>query len=543
MGEGVAMKKCWALTNSLRRCKNPAEPNSLFCHAHQGWKWLNRWWKWAALAPLLVGLISIIANIVQITDIDIFKIKTPAIPAPPASQKLYFVTVVDASERMLRSIEGSEQKWTVADRSLREKISLIPSGANFGLIAFGGENSSLSPQCKESAEVMVPITDITNLEEPQVGYSQERVLDTVSHIKPGGSGSLTKAISLALDQLISGLPDDYSKTIIVVTGGGDVCDPQTEWDSLEFLLSGAIKDLSIYTELIVLVDEEIKEEVADKVQKISRLDNVTISLPTTPEELDASLEGAVERATERGMDVDPMPFIVQETIVAATQVSQSLNPIPVAQGNQPSGLHEPTLVRQPTSTFALATNLAPLVVVTNTPPFIPTLTPTPFPTYIPPTNTPILISPSNTPTNIPPTYTATNVPPTLPLSPLPDVLIITDPGNGTTFNCPKNEDCIISVTVQWISDTQAQEQGFYLSIWVKPYPGNTGYQFSSQTEVSYLGNGFWQSNPVYIGQINVDDPGTPFAIHAIVTDQPYPTDQHLSPLPTHSRETSIEIAR
>ena len=263
---------------------------------------------------------------------------------------------------------------------------------------------------------------------------------------------------------------------------------------------------------------------------------MTISLPTTPEELNSSLEEAIERATERGMDVDPTPFIVQETIVAATQAFRSLNTNPVVQGNQPPAQLEPTLIKLPTSTVVMLPSLTPIVVSTDTS----TLTPT----KIPPTITDTYVPPSNTPTNIPPADTATNVPPTTEPPPLPpDVLYITEPVNGAAFNCPKSEECIISVIIQWISKTQAEVQGLYLSIWVKPYPGNTGYLFSSQTEVSYLGDGFWQSYPVYIGQKDLDEPGTPFAIYAIVTNQPYATNQHLSPLPPHITEVSIEITR
>lgn len=531
------MRQCWARTKDFKRCKNPATLGSFFCHKHHGWKWLTRRWVWVTLGSTLVAITAFLANVVQITDLDIFKIKTPTVQAPPASEKLYYMTVVDASERMLHSINGSEQKWQVAIRSLHDKISLLPGGANFGLVAFGQENLSMSVPCEESAEVLVSVNDRTASEKPLTGYSQQRALLAVSQIKPGSTGSLTKAISLAVDQLVSGLPENYSKTIIVVTGGGDACNPQAEWDSLEFLLSGAINDVSVYTELIVFVTEEIKEEVAAKVQKIARLNKVTVSLPTTPEELNSDLENAVERAVVRGMEVDPAPFIAQETIVAATKVSQSVNAnsaVPEAQHPIPPAQLVPTLVQSPPNTTALLPSPTPFVVRTNTS--------TLSLTSIPPTNTAIYFPPTIFPTDIP-TDTATNAPPTPEPPSLPDVLYITDPTNGATCNCEKSADCTITVTVQWISDTQAEEQGLYLSVWVKPYPGNFSYQFSSQSEVNYLGNGLWQSYPVYIGQKDVDEPGTPFAIHAIIADQPYANNLYQSPLPPYTKEASIEIAR
>jgi hypothetical protein len=285
----------------------------------------------------------------------------------------------------------------------------------------------------------------------------------------------------------------------------------------------------VYTELIVLVNEEVKAEIENKVQKISRLEGVTVSLPASAEELDQDLENAVDRAIERGKVVDPAPFVVQETIVAATQIVASVQA-------------EPTSVGQPLITKTLISNPTIITTLMNTPTLRPTnIPPTNTSTSVPPTSIPPTVPPTIAPTSIPPTVTATNIPPS-PIPQLPDVLYITNPQGGANLGCQKNMDCIISVTIQWISDTQAAGQGLYLSVWVKPYPGDSGYLFSSQTEVSYQGNGLWQSPSVYIGKFD-DEPGIPFAIFAIVTNQPYATAQHLPSLPQHTREFSIEVTR
>ena len=476
--------------------------------------------------PSVVWCIYFISIIVMISGTAVASAwKEAPIPDPPLSKKLNFMTVVDASDRMLSSIDDGEQKWQVAVRSLQGKLSVLPSGANFGLVEFGQVNSANTLPCSDMAELLVPVDDLRTAD----GSSQQRTLSAIDEIAPGNKGSLNSALKLALEQLAA-LPQDYSKTLIIVTGGGDSCDSQAEWDILEFVLGGAIDDVNVYTELIVLVNEDVKAEVEMKVQKISRLDAVTVSLPASTEELDDDLESAIDRAIERGKTVDPAPFIVQETIVAATQL--------VATDQI-----KPTFVQLPQNTN---TFIPPNPTIIPTLMYTPTLRPTNIPltitfTFIPPTNIPTIILPTNTPKVIPPTATTTSVPPSS-TPQLPNVLYITNPQGGANLSCEKNMDCIIPVTIQWISDTQATMQGLYLSIWVKPYPGNPSYLFSSQTVVSYLGNGSWQSSPVYIGK-NDDDPGIPFAIYAIVTNQPYATNQHLSSLPPHTKGVSIQITR
>ena len=176
----------------------------------------------------------------------------------------------------------------------------------------------------------------------------------------------------------------------------------------------------------------------------------------------------------------------------------------------------------------LATVLAP------TPPRVTAVPLIPRPTVTQRATTVATMTPTTTPTQRPTSEPAT--------SQSPDVLYITNPQNSTNLNCEMNEDCIIPVTVQWISDNQATTQGLYLSVWIKPHPGNSLYLFYSQTRVIYLGNGLWQSFPVYLGQ-QYDEPGTPFAIYAIVTNLAYASNMQVSSLPPHSREFIIEITR
>lgn len=426
------MTHCWAVTKELRRCKNPRNKGSLFCHKHQRWTWLTHRLTLATVVTTFIVIIAFLADFtgfLQNIGISPLLIKTPTVPAPPASRKLYYMTVVDASERMLDSIQGSQQKWQVANRSLQDKISLLPSGANFGLVTFGQQDSSKPPPCEESAKVLVPVNDLAISEKPMVGISQQRALSATAGLKPGGKGSLTKAISLAVNQLMSDLPEDYSKTIIVVTGGGDECNPGAEWDSLEFLLSGTVRQLNVYTELIVLITEEVKDEVIAKVNKISRLDKVSVSLPTTPQELSEDLGDAVDRAVQRGMQVDPTPFVVQETIVAATQVSQSGNTSPTIQVDQPDvpAPIEASPFQPPPNTIAVFPSPTPFVTWTSMPTRSPTsISPTRTFTPLPPTNTRTSIPPSQTFTSVPPSQTSTNILPTSePPTPIPPTMVPT----------------------------------------------------------------------------------------------------------------------
>ena len=69
------------------------------------------------------------------------------------------MAVVDASDRMLTSINGGKQKWQAAIRSLQDKISILPGGANFGLVAFGQVGLQLPVPCSEAAQVLVPVNN------------------------------------------------------------------------------------------------------------------------------------------------------------------------------------------------------------------------------------------------------------------------------------------------------------------------------------------------------------------------------------------------
>ena len=426
----------------------------------------------ARVSFALLGMLAGITLLIPQTRTFVIDslILPPTVPAPPASEKLYYMTVVDASDRMLGTIDGSDQKWQVAVRSLQNKLSILPSGANFGLVAFGQAGMANSTACDEAAEVLVPVNKPGTSREAQTASSQQRALSAAAGITPGNKGSLTKAISLAVDQMVSGLPDTYSKTIIIVTGGGDACNPGEEWDSLQFLLSGTIKDLSVYTELIVFVNEEVKEEIDAKVQEISRLEGVTVSLPTTAEELNEDLEEAVDRAIVRGMVVDPQPFIIQGTIVAATQLSQPLS------ANVPAATSIPE-VSLPVQPVQAATQVAPLptntatLVLTNTSTLAPTNIPTnPPPTQVPPTAIP--------PTTIPPT----EIPPTPipePTSiPAPSVVLAFDVYDGT------GEGCSALITYQV---TGSPATG-YFRVWNQWYADN-GAAYDSNYPVETLGVG------------------------------------------------------
>jgi hypothetical protein len=310
---------------------------------------------------------------------------------PPNAGQFDYITILDTSNRMLANIGGSEQKWQVAIRSLENNLNILPSGANFGLITFGQVDEGIEVACEQAAEVLIPLRNKGLTGFFQVKTSQQQTISTVLNIIPGKEGSLNQALNLAVNEFYP--PDNNTKTLIIVTGGGDTCQPQSEWDSLEFILSGTIQNLNVYTELVVLANEEIKAEIADKIQKISRLESVTVSISTSPEEFAENMDAVADRAAERGMAVDPTPFIAQETLVAATQISRSAttvepidkNPPEVVASNQPS----PTNIQgQPIFTVTIPPAF-PTFTQTNTPTNIPTNTHTsPPPTQIPTTMAP-----------------------------------------------------------------------------------------------------------------------------------------------------------
>lgn len=389
----------------------------------------------------------------------------------------------------MREPFDNKTKWDAALESVRGIIDGLDPLANYGLIVVGGQvdGSSLSDDgnpCGEPSKLNVQFTN------------RENVSNLIGKLQPAGGGSLYTAFNLANNQFREDvvLPPGAIGTIIYITGSSDNCD-QNEWVQLERLFKipgpgGVVADL--YSEIIVIDNKE--------------------ALTRTIQEQFESL------STNLSVQAPPSIIYIQET-TNNTVISNVDNHIDASVEKIPP---TPTFTLRPQATSTASRTLAPGV---------PTIV-LPTSTNIPPTKT---FTPTITKTSAP-TFTRSSTP-----SPLPPPFGIISPGN-ISLGCQQNEDCMIPVTVQWISDTQAATQGLSLSIWVKPYPGDSNYLFYSQTPLTYQGNYLWTSNPVIVGQIG-DPPGTPFAIYAIVTNQSYSTGVATSPLPAHSNESVIQVTR
>lgn len=150
-----------------------------------------------------------------------------------------------------------------------------------------------------------------------------------------------------------------------------------------------------------------------------------------------------------------------------------------------------------------------------------------------PTTSPVLMPTFTSP---PPTFTLTPIPPTAP----PKPFTILGPLNGTAYNCDPEELCIQTVTVQWVP--KEQTGNLHLSIWVKPYPGDSNYWYYVQASPYPIGNSQWTSTEIYLGTIG-DPIGTPFRIFALVTTDEYFRDQSFGNLPGYVLSSFVDVTR
>jgi len=402
-------------------------------------------------------------------------------PSPkPFSDSLYYVIVYDASQNMDETFHG-EKKWEVARNLLIEIFNGLNPRAQFNMAVIGGSISTEGvDSCNNPESLSLPSFS-----------SKQDTYNYLINLRPQGGGSFYKAYTLAKNQL-QDLPADTARTLIYITGASDTCETEDEWNAIKNLMSISDTTISTFSQIIILDDDGIKSRtLAEQFNSLSD-ENVNAQ---APQSLSDTRTGGVTLIN-----------VVKNIITYETEIIASISTAapapPITATLTPGGTQ----------------GMSPTGVSTN-----------PLPTN-PPTVTRTLI----------PTATRTTAPSVTPS--LSSVLYISSPGNGANLNCLADEPCPITVTIQWISEAQAAVQGLYLSVWVKPYPGNSNYLFYSQTPVTHLGNGVWRSDPVYVGQIG-DEPGTPFALHAIVTNLPYAAGVQTSPLPAHSKNFSIEVTR
>jgi hypothetical protein len=329
---------------------------------------------------------------------------TPS-PVPEVAQ-VYYILILDASSRMTDSFAGSDTKWTSARKSALDLLTVgLPPGANYGLIVLGGNQLGSTQTCDDPNRMLVSLAS----------RQQQAVINEIESLEPQGVASLTSALALARDQL-GKLPAGLEKTIIVITGGGDSCCPDDMWESLLDLLRLSFSSINAYTELIILADEEVDEEVLAVVQEITQLglENVRADAPTDQEKLEDTIEEVASSAVERSREkMESVAIAEEETVETDDVVAVVPTPIPSVTPTiekpeaPPAGATVPApspTVSPPTATLpptATTTDMPP----PPTPPITSTPTPTTTSTPTPPiTSTP---TPTATPT---PTPTATSTP-------------------------------------------------------------------------------------------------------------------------------------
>lgn len=123
------------------------------------------------------------------------------------ADRLNYYIVLDATGNMEQSFD-STTKWTVGKDAVYQLLnSHLPRGANYGLVIVGGATEKNS----ESDQGLQPLVPLR----PGV---RKKILREVDDLDPQGTGSLSEAIRLAVEEL-SGIPEDEEKTLITITGG------------------------------------------------------------------------------------------------------------------------------------------------------------------------------------------------------------------------------------------------------------------------------------------------------------------------------------
>jgi hypothetical protein len=399
---------------------------------------------------------------------------TPTRTPLPEARKLYYFLILDASSRMAGGFEGSDSKWMAAQKSARDLLTVgLPSRANYGLIVLGGNQPGSTQTCDDSNQTTVPL-----------GLDQRRaVIEKIESLEPKGVASLTDAIALARDQLLD-LPGDLEKTIFVITGGGDTCQPDDEWESLLDLLELSVDLIKAKVDLIILADENVDEEVQAAVREIIRLDleNVRADVPSNEEELTNTMGDVADNAVERARVAEPTAIAAEETAVAADR------PTAIAVMPTPTPLPKPPPHTPTRGTATAARPLTPTATESPTPIHIPTYTPTPTKTAVPPTNTPttkptntptstLTATPSPSPTTIPtatPSATATPTPrfQWVPLPPQNDVYAQTCPLIGQTTGFYKFESNQATISANLVSGGRTG-QGLRLDFTAYDLPSNS----------------------------------------------------------------------
>jgi tetratricopeptide (TPR) repeat protein len=252
---------------------------------------------------------------------------TPSPTLQTRSELLYYMIVLDASEKMKESFNG-RSKWDAALESVNIIIEGLDANANYGLVVVGGSNTSttLDP-CREPSTATTPF------------ISKENLQTRVGQLQPAGGGSLHTAFRVANNQLQS-LPSGTIKTLIFITGSSDNCESRDEWNDLEKLIQ-LPNVAGLHSEILILEENTglIIRSIAERISGISR--NVNAQAPQDTAALQQSYRSVISNVTA---------YIENEVLASATQTSKTATAIFVS-AIPPTR----TPIPSPTATFVPST--------------------------------------------------------------------------------------------------------------------------------------------------------------------------------------------
>ena len=190
----------------------------------------------------------------------------PTITATPASNAIYYLIVLDASE-LMKSAFGETTKWDAARESVKAILNGLEPDARYGLVVVGGTPSTRG-------------VDLCN--EPSAARSffstRQKVSDQIAQLQPVGGGSLYTALALAQNQF-EGLTSNTIRSLIFITGSSDACS-RDQWQDLERQFKfNADAGLDFHSEIVILDDgqDPAMQSLVQRVGAVTQ--NVNFQLP------------------------------------------------------------------------------------------------------------------------------------------------------------------------------------------------------------------------------------------------------------------------
>ena len=285
----------------------------------------------------------------------------PSTPTP-VSDAVYYMIVLDASDKMREPFDGSNQ-WDAAIKSLDAIVAGLEPNANFGLVVVGG-----SPLTEGQDPCDEPFTVGSTFS------AKTKTLNEVDKLQAAGGGSSSTAFALAQRQL-NALPENTIRALIFITGSNDGCQTRDEWRELEKQFSfNANAAADFYSEMIVL-SEQSNTDLQRLASKFSRpTDNANFQILQNNSQIPEVAGLAIK-------NVDEYVKQVAATRSTATPFSSSytLTPGKTTATLMPSITLTPSLT--PTPSVTVTASIAPTSTITPT--WTPTVTPSVTPTDSP----------------------------------------------------------------------------------------------------------------------------------------------------------------